>query len=82
MLCRGIRKGISKRIEGCEVKVMKLQKWGAGSYKYGKWSIEKIDGAWLVRSSQFYPEHTTWDNTLKGAVQWINQIEGWKSNES
>jgi hypothetical protein len=32
---------------------MKLKKWSAGSYQYGKWSIEKIDGAWLVRRANF-----------------------------
>ncbi len=54
---------------------MKFHKWNAGSYKYGKWSIEKIDGAWLVRSSTWYPEHTTWENTLKGAKQFIERME-------
>jgi hypothetical protein len=56
-------------------KVMKLTKLAAGSYRYGKWSIEKYDGAWLVRSSQFYPEHTTWENTLKGAKQFIERMK-------
>ena len=59
---------------------MKLKKWSAGSYQYGKWSIEKIDGAWLVRSSHFYPEHTTWDNTLKGAKEFVERTEGRNNN--
>ena len=54
---------------------MKFTKLNAGSYRYGKWSIEKYDGAWLVRSSQFYSEHTTWENTLKGAKQYIERME-------
>jgi hypothetical protein len=54
---------------------MKLTKLWAGSYRYGKWSIEKYHGAWLVRSSEFYPEHSTWENTLNGAKQFIERME-------
>jgi hypothetical protein len=58
-----------------ELKLLQFTKLNAGSYRYGKWSIEKYDGAWLVRSSQFYSEHTTWENTLKGAKQYIERME-------
>jgi hypothetical protein len=54
---------------------MKFTKLSAGSYRYGKWSIEKLDGAWLVRKGEFYIEDSTWENTLKGAKQYIERRE-------
>ena len=54
---------------------MKFTKIYAGFYRYGKWSIQKIDGAWLVRKGDLYPEHLTWENTLKGAKEFIEIME-------
>ena len=54
---------------------MQFTKFSAGSYRYGKWSIEKLDGAWLVRKGELFPEHSTWENTLKGAKQFIERME-------
>jgi hypothetical protein len=54
---------------------MKFTKLSAGSYRYGKWSIEKLDGAWLVRKGEFYIEDSTWENTLKGAKLYIEKRE-------
>jgi len=54
---------------------MKLLKIDAGSYRYGKWSIEKLHGAWLVRKGVLFPEHSTWENTLKNAKQFIERME-------
>jgi hypothetical protein len=58
-----------------ELKLLQFTKLNAGSYFYGQWSIEKIDGAWLVRKGVLYPEHSTWENTLKGAKQYIERME-------
>ena len=54
---------------------MKLTKIDAGSYRYGKWQIQKISGAWLVEKGMLYPEYSTWENTLKGAKEFITRIE-------
>jgi hypothetical protein len=67
-----VRKRTAKKQGG---KLMKFTKLDAGSYRYGKWSIEKLDGAWLVRKGDLYPEHSTWENTLKGAKQFIERME-------
>ena len=54
---------------------MKFTKLNAGSYLYGQWSIEKLHGAWLVRKGLWASEHSTWENTLKGAKQFIERME-------
>lgn len=78
MLCRGIRKGISERLEGCEVKVMKLKKIFAGYYCYGKfWEIQKLHGAWYVKKvySHANQQYPMWCTTLKEAKEYIARIE-------
>ena len=55
---------------------MKFTKIDAGSYRYGKWEIEKLQCAWLVRSEQLHPEHSTWASTLKEAKAFITMMEG------
>jgi hypothetical protein len=54
---------------------MKLTKIDAGSYRYGKWEIVKMHGAWLVQKGSLFPEHSTWENTLKGAKEFITRME-------
>lgn len=54
---------------------MQFTKIDAGSYRYGKWSIEKLHGVWLVRKGMLYPEHFTWENTLKSAKQFVERME-------
>ena len=58
-----------------ELKLLQFTKLNAGSYRYGQWSIEKLDGAWLVRKGLWASEHSTWENTLKGAKQYIERME-------
>lgn len=53
---------------------MQFTKIDAGSYRYGKWSVEKISGAWLVRKGSLFPEHSTWASTLKEAKSFIEMM--------
>ena len=55
---------------------MKFTKVMSGYYRCGKWEIEKLDGAWIVRKGSLFPEHSTWATTLGEAKQYIARIEG------
>jgi hypothetical protein len=54
---------------------MKFTKINAGSYRYNKWSIEKLHGAWLVKKGLLHSEHATWFSTLKSAKEYITLME-------
>jgi hypothetical protein len=55
---------------------MKLTKIDAGWYRYGKWEIQKLHGAWLVQKGSLFPEHSTWASNLNDAKQFISVMEG------
>jgi hypothetical protein len=51
---------------------MKLTKVMSGYYRYGKWHIEKLHGAWQVtKGGSVFPEIFTWASTLKEAKDFI-----------
>jgi len=58
-----------------ELKLLQFTKLNAGSYLYGQWSIEKLHGAWLIRKGLWASEHSTWENTLRDAKQYIERME-------
>jgi hypothetical protein len=54
---------------------MNFIKVDAGSYRYGKWQIDKLHGAWLVKKGDLFPEHSTWSSTLRGAKEFVMMME-------
>ena len=53
----------------------KFKKVISGYYRSGGWHIIKIDGAWRVGKGDLFPEHFTWESTLKGAKAYIQRME-------
>ena len=53
----------------------KFKKVSSGYYRSGGWHITKIHGAWLVEKGDLFPEHSTWESTLKGAKEYIQLME-------
>ena len=53
----------------------KFKKVIPGYYRSGGWHIIKIHGAWRVEKGDLFPEHFTWESTLKGAKAYIQRME-------
>ena len=53
MLCREIRKGISERLEGCEVKVMKSKRYGICKAQHAESTLRSNIKSWAKERESF-----------------------------
>lgn len=53
MLCRGIRKGISERLEGCEVEVMKNKRYGICKPQHAESTLRANIKSWAKERESF-----------------------------
>ena len=55
--------------------VINFTKVMSGWYRSGRYNIEKLERGWLVWEGDSFPEHWSWEPTLKEAKAYIQMME-------